>query len=477
MKSAGFDKPTVIQALAMGKLLSGARMEPASHGDGSAEANFPFAKVVASETGSGKTLTYLCPVVTDLLEDSQRRSLVLCPNQMLCEQVLRAAEALPVHPAVLTAKVAPKADLGLPDPNLLIATPASLLKHVNAYLDRGKQRSLVQSLQSIVVDEADLLLSGGYDDALRQVLSLLVYGSLEKKGRGIHQFHRKDLGRYMNKVFWKLASSRAGSSAETGSEPIQFIFVAATMPHREEKSAGSIIRKAFEDNSEWIGAPRLHHGVEMAEFEWVPLPPEAVSETGAEAGAEDLRNRAVVELLRSGPESGRATLVFCNTTRSADQLTECLNAAGLEAAAYHKGVSAADREALMARINKQPEADDEKEDAVTLAEGSHLYIVSTGMAARGVDIPGLEHVVQAEFAQSAIEFLHRAGRTARAGQGGRVTSVFLEGSPEEDLVRAVRTSIESEEPLEDCFSRRRSFRKRLKRSEEEEGGCSGKTMR
>lgn len=87
--------------------------------------------------------------------------------------------------------------------------------------------------------------------------------------------------------------------------------------------------------------------------------------------------------------------------------------------------------------------------------------MATDAAARGLDVPGLAHVVQAHFAANAIDFLHRVGRTARAGTAGRVTSLVAPGAA--DLAAAVRGAVEEGAPLEGAFSRKRSFRRKLRR--------------
>eukprot|EP00941_MAST-03F_sp_MAST-3F-sp1_P003407 g3407.t1 len=454
---AGFNQPTTVQALACEKLLSQQARKTSKK---------VCAKVLAAETGSGKTIAYLSPIATDLLESPWRRALVLCPNQLLCEQVEASATMLPLRPAILTANVAPLADSGHPDPNLLIASPAGLLKHVDAYLDKGKQRNFVRSLQTVVLDEADLLLAGGYDSALREFFSLLAYGCLEKKARGVHQYHKKDLGRYIRKLLWKFGEEKKKTS-------MQFIFVAATMPSKAKKSAGAIIETAFDGNSEWITAPRLHQGVSNTNFSWLPVKAvdknfdeiqQNVKETVKfEKKMMKTRHKAVVELLtkrqNSGQDEEKTTLIFCNSIDSADLLTSSMREAGLLTYPYHKGISTSERSKLMNKLKTNNVKEDEKE------EKRPIHVVSTGIAARGLDIESVDHVIQADFAPSTVEFLHRAGRTSRAGRPGCVTSVFSKNTPEEDLVFSIRSALESGDVLEESFSTRRSFRKTMKKKQ------------
>eukprot|EP00501_MAST-03F_sp_TOSAG23-6_P001266 GSMAST32.ASY1.ANO1.1314.1 assembled CDS len=455
LSKAGFSRPTQIQALTY------------LH---SVEHSKPFAKVVAAETGSGKTLAYLAPLVSDLLDSPGKRSLILCPNQMLCEQVAQIASNMPVQVAILTAHSAPLADRGLPDPNVLISTPSSFLRHVEAYMDKGRQANFVNNLQQVVFDEADLLLTGGYDDSIREIFSFFVYKQLQKHGfRGVHSLHNKHLGKYMRKLVWKIGDNKLNddmkkelyvkhstnltnstnstnltnnnnekndfsSSTVLENEPLQFVFVAATLPTKAEKSAGNHIYTAFGKNSEWIGSPGLHRGAPNATFEWVTL------HTLHNQYDERIKKYENIENM------DKTTLLFCNTIKSADALTKVLNEANFAAFSYHKKIPSLERTQLLKRVSRKNSIDLKR------------------IAARGLDIPNLENVLQVDFAESAVQFLHRSGRTARAGQRGIVTSFYTKGTSEEFLVNAVKTALDSGEALEDCFSRRRSFRKNLKKS-------------
>ncbi|KAE9460451.1 hypothetical protein C3L33_07673, partial [Rhododendron williamsianum] len=77
-------------------------------------------------------------------------------------------------------------------------------------------------------------------------------------------------------------------------------------------------------------------------------------------------------------------------------------------------------------------------------------------------------VVAAEFARSAVDFLHRVGRTARAGQPGLVTSLYSDSN--RDLVDAVRQAGTLDLPVENTFSRKRSFRKKIEKRGRSEVG-------
>lgn len=62
----------------------------------------------------------------------------------------------------------------------------------------------------------------------------------------------------------------------------------------------------------------------------------------------------------------------------------------------------------------------------------------------GLDIPNVEHVVQFEFATNVVQYLHRLGRTGRAGGAGRVTHFF---DPSSDLQMLIKKATENGEPV------------------------------
>ena len=88
-------------------------------------------------------------------------------------------------------------------------------------------------------------------------------------------------------------------------------------------------------------------------------------------------------------------------------------------------------------------------------------VVCTGLASRGIDFADVAHVVQYEVAPNAVEFMHRIGRTARAGKRGTTTCLYDESTA--DLAELLRDATERGEPIDSLFSRKRSLRKGIKR--------------
>jgi superfamily II DNA/RNA helicase len=103
-----------------------------------------------------------------------------------------------------------------------------------------------------------------------------------------------------------------------------------------------------------------------------------------------------------------------------------------------------------------------EEELKNFREEKVKVIVCTDAAARGLDIPNVRHVVQAEFALNVVQHLHRIGRASRAGALGKATNIVDERS--KDLVASIlQSSTEENETVENSFSRRRGFRQKLKK--------------
>ena len=88
-------------------------------------------------------------------------------------------------------------------------------------------------------------------------------------------------------------------------------------------------------------------------------------------------------------------------------------------------------------------------------------MVCTDAAARGLDIQGIAHVIQVNFAPNAVDFIHRIGRTGQEDRSGKVTSLYRDFNV--DLVQVLQQYVEEGRPLEAAFSRARSFLRKLKR--------------
>jgi superfamily II DNA/RNA helicase len=106
------------------------------------------------------------------------------------------------------------------------------------------------------------------------------------------------------------------------------------------------------------------------------------------------------------------TIVFTRTRHGADRLTKQLGAAGVDAAAIHGGRSQGQRDKAL----------------VSFKRGDVAALVATDVAARGIHVDGVACVVHFDLAEDAKAYLHRSGRTARAGASGVVVTLVPDGA-------------------------------------------------
>ena len=116
-------------------------------------------------------------------------------------------------------------------------------------------------------------------------------------------------------------------------------------------------------------------------------------------------------------ERPTSALVFCRTRLDVDQLTETLTGRGHTADALHGGLSQEQRDRVMKRFRS----------------GKAELLVATDVAARGLDVKGLSHVINYEIPSAPEDYVHRIGRTGRAGKEG--TAITLIEPREHRLLR------------------------------------------
>ena len=140
------------------------------------------------------------------------------------------------------------------------------------------------------------------------------------------------------------------------------------------------------------------------------------------AALPNIQQRAIVvdsarraQLLRhlATSEAWPRALVFVATQYAAEHVADKLRRAGLKAQALHGSQSPGRRAAVLA----------------DLQAGALQLLVATDLAARGIDLPGLPVVLQFDLPRSAVDHVHRIGRTGRAGASGQAISFVLADAP------------------------------------------------
>jgi ATP-dependent RNA helicase RhlE len=146
---------------------------------------------------------------------------------------------------------------------------------------------------------------------------------------------------------------------------------------------------------------------------------------------ERVKKRALLAELLADPDMAR-TLVFTRTKRGADRVALYLvGAAGIQAAAIHGNKSQSQREQALRQFR----------------DGHVRVLVATDIAARGIDIDAVSHVVNYELPEVPEAYVHRIGRTARAGASG--SAISLCDGEERHLLRAIERLTRQTIPTED----------------------------
>ena len=129
----------------------------------------------------------------------------------------------------------------------------------------------------------------------------------------------------------------------------------------------------------------------------------------------------LLAILRANPPE--SAIIFCNFKATVARIEEALSAAGVSSASLHGGLEQKERDFVMAKFRNH----------------SIRVLVATDVAARGLDIEGLDLVVNFELPFQPEIYVHRIGRTGRAGKPG--TAVSLVGPQDRDKVKAIEAAI------------------------------------
>ena len=162
-------------------------------------------------------------------------------------------------------------------------------------------------------------------------------------------------------------------------------------------------------------------------------------------------------------------MIFLNTADKAQKFAQMMRyivsekdegSAQLECVEFHNLMSAYEKRSSLEQFRS----------------GAVKVLVCTDSAARGLDLPEVRHVVEAQFALNVVQHLHRIGRASRAGRSGKATSFYCEeASPLVESIMGAEQdgrnipvdqegiNASNASSIERSFSRRRGFRRNLKR--------------
>jgi ATP-dependent RNA helicase DeaD len=331
----GYEEPTPIQLAAIPPLLAGRDL------------------LAQAATGTGKTAAFALPALHSLRLDApapeRTAVLVLVPTRELAMQV---AEAIHRYGRVLGVQVVPLyggASMSSQiralrrGVDVVVATPGRALDHIR----RGTLR--LQSVNVVVLDEADEMLDMGFAEDLEAIL--------------------------------------AATPAKK-----QTALFSATVPARIAKIAHSHLDDPVTIRLD-KAVRRADAAVNVRQVAYVVSRPDKIA--------------ALSRVL--DVEHPVSAIVFCRTRTEVDELAETLSARGYRADALHGGLSQDQRDTVMRKFRAR------KTD----------LLIATDVAARGLDVLHVSHVVNYDVPVAADAYVHRIGRTGRAGRRG-VAITFAE---------------------------------------------------
>jgi superfamily II DNA/RNA helicase len=354
LTDSGYTEPTEVQLQAIPPALAGRDL------------------MVASNTGSGKTASFILPALERILaargDNTKRREkgvvygpriLVLTPTRELAMQVDKAAMTYGRHVqglrvTTVVGGVPYGAQLkALRAPlDIMIATPGRLLDHLTS----GK--AILENVEMLVLDEADRMLDMGFIDDIRTVVDHLPQGR-------------------------------------------QTVMYSATFVGHVGRLAQDLLREP--QRVEITSHTDTHENIEQR-LHW----------------ADNKSHKdALLDHILTEKEMEQA-VVFTSTQRDADWLADRLADMGHAVASLHGGMPQGRRTRVLQGLrNKQLKV-----------------LVATDVAARGIDVPSISHVINYGLPMKAEDYVHRIGRTGRAGRNG--LAVTLAERMDSGMIRRIQ---------------------------------------
>ncbi len=327
LAEVGYVSPTPVQL---------AVWEPATRGKDA---------VVQARTGTGKTASFALPIVDKLVRRSEKEPqvLALCPTRELALQVSGEIERLGKYREIKVtaiyggASMDKQVDAIRDGAQVIVGTPGRVLDHIR----RGTLPT--GTIRMLVLDEADEMLSMGFEKELTAILETL------PKAR-------------------------------------QTLLFSATVPPDIERISKSRLKdpEFLTLSGDHIGALSILHYVYMVTAD---------------------KKGTLVRIIES--ENPESAVVFCNTKDETEAVAGALQARGYDADWLNGDLAQNEREKVMAATRA----------------GKLRFLVATDVAARGIDISHLTHVINYDFPQDAEGYVHRTGRTGRAGRTGTAISL------------------------------------------------------
>ena len=308
-----------------------------------------------SETGTGKTLAYLIPLLENISQEEKKVQIVIsAPTHELASQMKSEIQSISDIKVALLIGGAPikrQQELLKEKPLVVIGGPVRLLELINL------KKLKVDAVKAIVLDEVDRLLSPELRDETTELVS-----SMPKN------------------------SNLISCSATTKSNIVK------------------ILEDALE-NRKSQNLPECENNETIDEkIETILLPMEDVLKRKITHWAFFVEQRKKIEFLRKllVAEKPSKVLIFTSRADQVENIYSKLKFAKVDCAALHAKTDKIERKQAIDRFRS----------------GKNKILITSDLAARGLDFPDVSHIIQMDVSTNDDFFIHRAGRTARAGKTG-----------------------------------------------------------
>ncbi|WP_449621289.1 DEAD/DEAH box helicase [Robertmurraya sp. Marseille-Q9965] len=319
-----------------------------------------------SQTGTGKTHSYILPIIEKIDPAKKEvQAVITAPTRELANQIYH--EIIKVTERATENEITTRLFIGGTDkqraieklktqPHIVVGTPG----RIN---DLTKDQALfVHKANTLVVDEADLMLDMGFIEDVDQIASKMP-------------------------------------------QKLQILVFSATIPEKLKP-----FLKKYLENPKYIQIEPKQLTAAKIDHYLIP-------------SRHRDKKEMVYEVLSA--VNPYLAIVFTNTKKMADAVADYLTQKGLKVGRIHGNLSPRERKKMMKQI----------------WDLEYQYIVATDLAARGIDIEGVSHVINYELPSDLDFYVHRVGRTARAGKGGLALTIYTQ-SDEDALNRLENLGVE-----------------------------------
>eukprot|EP00939_MAST-03C_sp_MAST-3C-sp1_P004730 g4730.t1 len=348
----------------------------------------------SAQTGSGKTAAFLLPVFERMLfrprDVAVTRVLIITPTRELATQIHSMGHKLAQFSKIRIALVVGGLSLKGQSaelrarPDVVVCTPGRMIDHI-----QNTMSVHMDDIEVLILDEADRLLDEGFTDEVHELVKHC------SRGRQTMLFSATMTDKVEDLV--KLSLNRPVRVSVGEVDNVADRLVQEFVRIRTRRT-GTLDDDDNDDDKNDVGEEK--RGGRKSDRKKSPL-------DRARIAMEEDREAVVAAICVRSCSSH--TILFCDTKRQAHRMVIVLGLLGLKAAELHGNLT------QMQRL-----------DSLELFKSGEMPIlVATDLASRGLDVPGVETVINMSMPRQIERYIHRVGRTARAGRSGR--SITLVG--------------------------------------------------